>query len=116
MIEHALAIGMDRPMHLFWGVRSREDLYLHELAQQWAEENQHVSYTPVLSDPAEGDNWQGETGYVHEAVMRAYPDLSSFEVYASGPPAMVYAGRDAFKEQGLSEEHYFSDAFEFAND
>ena len=116
MIEHAIAIGMERPMHLFWGVRALEDLYMDELARGWAEKYGHISYTPVLSDAAESDNWQGETGYVHEAIVRSYPDLSAYEIYASGPPAMVYAGRDVFTERGLPSERYFSDAFEFSKD
>lgn len=116
MIEHALAAGMQRNMHLFWGARRREDLYMHEYAQQLADQHSHIEYTPVLSEPAPGDNWNGEVGYVHEAIVRAYPDLSGYEIYASGPPVMVYAGHDAFRECGLTEEHYFSDAFEFARD
>jgi CDP-4-dehydro-6-deoxyglucose reductase len=47
-------------------------------------------------------------------VIRDFPDgLTDFDVYASGPPVMVSAGFNAFKQHGLSEDHYFSDAFEF---
>ncbi len=41
------------------------------------------------------------------------PSVSFCNVYASGPPAMVHAGFDAFKQHGLTEDRYFSDAFEF---
>jgi CDP-4-dehydro-6-deoxyglucose reductase len=116
IIEHTLAAGIRRPLHLYWGARAREDLYMHDLACKWADENSHIHYTPVLSDPTPADHWQGRTGFVHEAVMQDMDSLVGFEVYASGPPAMVYAGRDAFTPLGLSTENYFSDAFEFAND
>jgi CDP-4-dehydro-6-deoxyglucose reductase len=59
------------------------------------------------------DNWTGRTGYVHDAIAEDFADLSNFEIYACGPPAMVYAGKDVFLERGLAEENYFSDAFEF---
>ncbi|MEW8429821.1 MAG: 2Fe-2S iron-sulfur cluster binding domain-containing protein, partial [gamma proteobacterium symbiont of Ctena orbiculata] len=49
IIEHAFQIGIQRPMHLYWGVRSRSDLYLPELPQRWAAEHDNFNYIPVLS-------------------------------------------------------------------
>jgi CDP-4-dehydro-6-deoxyglucose reductase len=115
IIEHALAEGIARPMHLFWGARARRDLYLHELAAGWAQ-LANFRYTPVLSEPLPQDDWQGATGLVHEAVVAAYPDLADYDVYASGPPAMVAAAYSAFVDCGLPPAHYYSDAFEFAAD
>ncbi len=116
MVEHSIELGSPRPIHLYWGARAREDLYMHALAEEWARSLPNFQYTPVLSEPAAEDHWTGRRGYVHEAVMADYPDLSGYEVYASGPPAMVYAGRDAFVTRGLDSEDYYSDAFEFARD
>ncbi len=113
MIEHALASGMSRPMHLYWGARAREDLYMHDLAAGWAARYPHIQYTPVLAEPQAGDDWQGAIGFVHQAILADYPDLSGHEIYAAGPPAMVYAGKDVFPAHGLMLEHYFSDAFEY---
>ncbi|MCW9023914.1 MAG: CDP-6-deoxy-delta-3,4-glucoseen reductase [Gammaproteobacteria bacterium] len=115
IIEHALAADIQRPFHIYWGVRSTEDLYMHELAQQWADTYDHIDYTPVLSDPSDNPD-SFRTGYVHDAIIADYPDLSTYEIYAAGPPAMVYAGRDAFPAHNLDLEHYFSDAFEFNKD
>ena len=54
------------------------------------------------------------TGYVHEAILEDFQEgFENFDVYASGPPIMVNAVFDAFSSQGLSEENYFSDAFEY---
>jgi len=114
MVEHALFKGLDRPMHLYRGVRARRDLYMEERISQWQAENDKLSYIPVLSEPADGDNWQGRTGFVHQAVLEDFDDLSGFDVYASGPPVMVNAARDPFIRQGLDPAHLYSDAFEFA--
>ena len=114
MIEHAFHVGIDRPMHLYWGARSRRDLYLPDLPHAWAREHAGFSYTPVLSEP--DPDWTGRRGFVHEAVAEDHPDMSGFDVYMSGPPIMVEAGRDAFESRGLSREHMFSDAFEYAAD
>ncbi len=116
IIEHAIAARIERPMHLYWGVRAVEDLYMDEVIRQWTQRYPLIRYTPVLSEPKPSDNWQGRTGYVHDAIMADYADLSGFEIYGSGPPAMVYAGRDVFPSHGLDLTQYFSDAFEFSKD
>ncbi|MCG8012760.1 MAG: FAD-binding oxidoreductase, partial [Candidatus Thiodiazotropha weberae] len=111
IIEHAFQIGVNRPMHLYWGVRSRDDLYLPDLPEQWAAQYPNFNYTPVLSEP--DMDWQGRSGWVHEAVIENYPDLSAHEVYMSGPPPMIQAGKDAFLAHGLSDEQLYSDSFEY---
>lgn len=116
MIEHALYTGMARPMHLFWGARARVDLYQHELAQGWAQQHPLLQYTPVLSEPAVGDAWHGETGFVHAAVARTYPDLRAYELYASGPPSMIDAARMAFAQHGLAADAFYYDSFDYAKD
>lgn len=116
LVEHALHSGITRPMHIYWGARALRDLYMDALPRQWAKQHAHIHFTPVLSDPMPEDNWQGRTGFVHEAVMQDFEDLSGFDIYAGGPPQMVSAGYDAFTTKGLTGEHYFSDAFEYARD
>lgn len=114
MLEHAFYTSVDKPLHLFWGVRAGRDLYLDKLPQQWLQTHAHFRYTPVLSEPVAADNWQGETGFVTDSVVRQYPDLSAYDVYMSGPPVMVEAGHSLFLRHGLDESRFFSDAFEYA--
>jgi CDP-4-dehydro-6-deoxyglucose reductase len=116
IVDHALHKGIERRIHVFWGARSRKDLYLQELAKSWADDHDNIAYTPVLSEPVPGDNWTGETGLVHEAVCDAYPDLSAHDVYMSGPPAMITAARSAFARRGLPDEQLFFDSFDYAAD
>ena len=114
MLEHAFETGLTRPMHLFWGVRALRDLYMDTLPRQWAADHVHFSYTPVLSEPLPDDDWTGETGYVHEALLYAYPDLSGHDVYMAGPPPMIQAARAAFTAAGLPEDQLFYDSFDYA--
>lgn len=116
MIEDAIARRLERPIHLFWGVRARRDLYRAERAQAWADAHEHIVFTPVLSDPEPADAWSGETGFVHSAVLRYYPDLSGHQVYMSGPPPMIEAGRSAFRAAGLPVDQLFFDSFDYAAD
>ena len=112
MLEGQFAKGLKRSAHLFLGVRSREDLYLDVLARQWAEQQPLFSYTPVLSEP--DADWSGERGFVHEALLRAYPRLDAHEIYMSGPPVMVRSGKDAFTAAGLDPDYLFYDSFDYA--
>ncbi len=114
IIEHALAEGLSEPMYLYWGVRAQKDLYLDALPEKWAKYLPHFHFVPVFSEPSVDQAKDVRTGYVHDAVINDFPNgLGDFDIYASGPPVMVHAGYDAFKQHGLLEDHYFSDAFEF---
>lgn len=112
IIEHALYIGVQRPMHFYWGGRKLADLYMLELARQW--ENLNIKFTPVLSDALPEDAWQGRTGFVHQAVLDDYSDLSAYDVYVCGAPVVVEAAhRDFTTQRGLPDQAFFSDAFTF---
>lgn len=116
MLEHAFAEGIDRPIHVFWGARRREDLYRDEQLRAWCAEHANLTYTPVLSEAGDDSAWDGEHGWVHDAVLRAYPDLSRFDVYMSGPPPMIEAAKQSFIDHGLPDEQLYFDSFEFAED
>lgn len=116
MIEHVNYVNLQRPIHLFVGVRSLQDLYMDDMVKQWIIDNPQIQYTPVLSEPLAEDHWQGETGFVHEAVARCYPDLSGQDIYMSGPPAMITAALELFSKQSADHNHIYSDAFEFSAD
>ena len=117
ILEHAFYIGFDRPIHLFWGVRARRDLYMDELPRTWAEQRPHFRYTAVLSEPEEGGQaWAGASGLVSDAVLDTYPRLQAFDIYMSGPPAMIEGATPQFVAHGAHLDHMYSDAFEFAQD
>lgn len=110
MIEHALHIGLQRPMHFYWGGGRPTDLYMLEEARQWEERG--VGFTPVLSGALPDDRWTGRSGAVHQAVLDDFGDLSGHEVYACGTPEMVDAARRYFTVQrGLPEASFFCSAF-----
>ena len=117
IVEQVQARGGDLPMALYWGGRRPHDLYMNELAEQWAATIPGFRYVPVVSDALPEDAWQGRDGYVHRAVMEDLPDLSGYKVYACGAPAMVDAAREDFVERcGLAPDAFFADAFVTAAD
>ena len=116
ILEHAFHHGIKRPITFYWGARNLAELYMLELPQKWAQEHANFKFVPVLSEPKPEDQWQGRTGFLHQAVMEDFADLGGYQVYACGAPAMVEAAHQAFTaERGLPNEEFYSDAFTFSS-
>jgi len=112
MVEHMREQGLQRQVRFYWGGRRPRDLYMSELAGQWAQDFEDFEFIPVVSEAQPEDEWTGRTGFVHSAVMEDLPDLSQWEVYACGNPQMVEgARRDFIRQCQLPEEAYYADAF-----
>ncbi len=116
MIEDLLSQRDERPLHLFWGARTAAELYMHDEALQWAQQNKHINYSTALTEPGKNAPAGSFEGFVHEAVLQQYPNLDAFDIYMSGPPAMIDAGRTAFLEHGARQRRIFFDSFEFGLD
>jgi CDP-4-dehydro-6-deoxyglucose reductase len=112
ILEHAFHSHCARPLLLYWGARTRADLYMNDLAERWAREHHNFKYVPVLSEPRPEDQWNGRTGLVHQAAMKDIADMSGCQVYACGVPVMVESARRDFIAQcGLPDTEFYSDAF-----
>ena len=108
MVEGLLADQSQREMYIYWGMPHSSSLY-STIATAWAGEFKHVHYVPVIS--AEDPSWHGRVGFVHQAVVADFADLSEYHVYACGSPLMIDAAKDAFMAKGLDGAHFYSDAF-----
>jgi CDP-4-dehydro-6-deoxyglucose reductase len=112
IVEHLEWKRSHRPAVLYWGCRTRADLYLHAWAEAAAARLPNLRYVPVLSEPRDDDGWSGRTGLVHHAVMQDLPDLSRHQVYACGAPVMVEsAQRDFVARCALPGDEFYADAF-----
>ena len=112
IVEHLIAEKSQRPIYIYWGGDHEGHLYLDSLAKEWDRNHSDIHYRPVLA--AAGDDWKGRRGFVQEAAVADFTSLAGFEMYACGNPNMVYAAKDAMVANGMSEDHCYSDAFEFA--
>ncbi len=110
ILEDLIKCGNKREVHLYWGGRRRQDLYMAELAEKWTARAPWFKFVPVLS---EGDpDWKGATGLVHQAVLRDLRDLSGWQIYACGNPVMIRSARRDFEKlAGLPGSEFFADPF-----
>ena len=112
IIEHLQFKNSQRQAVLYWGCRSKADLYLHEWALNAAEAMPNLTYIPVLSEPKPEDAWTGRTGFVHQAVMHDHPNLMNHQVYACGAPIMVESAQHDFVvKSGLPDDEFYADSF-----
>lgn len=113
LILQALEQNPRQRMHLFWGARDRQDLYMHRQAEQWARDYENFSYTPVLSESVDAD-WRGARGWVHETVAANFDTVADMDIYASGPPVMIESLRESLRAKEMQAGRFFFDAFTYA--
>jgi propane monooxygenase reductase component len=103
-----------RPVRFFYGARKPADLfYLDEIAAI-AGRLHDFKFIPVLSHVEADDEWDGETGFVHEAVLRHLREENMagvIDAYACGPPPMIDALLPVLQMNGVEPEHIFFDKF-----
>jgi CDP-4-dehydro-6-deoxyglucose reductase len=102
IVESRLQQKDESPLHLYWGVRDRSQLYLDGLFRDLARRYPHFHYRPVPQD---------EKGFIGAALAADLADLSSFSVYLAGPKPMIDATTPLLLEKGARRDHIFSDAF-----
>ena len=116
MLRHVLETGIGRDVHLYWGARHAHDIYEQARVLEWVQRHARLKFTAVLSEPTTTEAVHSRVGFVHEAVLADYADLSGFEVYAAGPPAMIEAIRASFPRHGLPVGRLYFDSFDYAPD
>ncbi len=102
----------ERECWLFFGCRGTRDVFyydeFHELAR--AHPSFHVHY--ALSEPEEGADWDGETGFIHLSVEKHLEkSTAGRQVFLSGPPPMVEAAMKVLEGKGITRESMYYDKF-----
>jgi len=116
MLRHVLETGIRREIRFYWGARHPADVYEEQRVLGWARAHSQLSFTAVLSEATAAEAAHHRTGWVHDAVLADFPDLSALEVYAAGPPAMIEAMRASFPRHGLPAQRLYFDSFDYAPD
>ncbi|WP_376711609.1 NADH:ubiquinone reductase (Na(+)-transporting) subunit F [Bradyrhizobium altum] len=109
--------GEQRPVRLFYGARTRADLfYLEELAAIAARLDD-FKFVPALSHAEADDGWDGETGLIHEVVRRHLSEekfSGAIDAYACGPTPMIDAVLPVLQMNGVEPDRIYFDKFTLA--
>lgn len=111
LLEQIVHLQLKNSVYLYWGVKEYSHFYFENEAVAWAKKHSNIHFHPVIELPEA--QWQGDQGYVHQAVLNEFADLSAFDIYIVGRFEMAKIARDDFIKQGALVEHIFGDAFAF---
>ena len=109
IVRGALAAGMENPIHLYFGVRSAQDVYDAERLQALAQAHPNVKVHIVVATGAAGLGQRG--GLVTDAIEKDIGSLAGWRAYLCGAPAMVEALNLLVTRMGLEPSHVHADAF-----
>jgi phenol hydroxylase P5 protein len=98
-----------RAATLFFGARTRAELYHTDRLAALCNLSARAQFVPVVEDP--GEAWDGERGLVTDAVARRMGSLRGYDAYLCGPPPMVAAASELVTRLGVREANVYFDAF-----
>lgn len=112
MAMDLLEKGDTRQMYLFQGARNVGELYNRELMEQLAAKHDNFHYIPALNEPLETDNWEGFTGFIHEAVKQHFDGrMEGHKAYLCGPPPMIDAAISTLMQGRIFEADIHMEKF-----
>lgn len=109
IVERLALTGHQADVYVYWGVQTREALYLSDYFALQITQLPGLRFVPVLS----ADHLPGfRHGRVQDAALADFPDLTGMRVYACGAPAMVEDARARMACRGLDASRFYADPFD----
>jgi len=95
----------------YFGANKVEELFLTEQMRQFEKDLPNFKFVPVVAQPGQGGNWNGETGLVTQAVERNVKNAADCEGYLCGSPGMIDAAIKILENLGMKENKIHYDKF-----
>jgi len=115
ILDQLLRIKSTRKISFWYGARSLREAFYVEEFDKLAAEHDNFSWNLALSDPLPEDNWEGDTGFIHNILFDRYiqdhPAPEDCEYYMCGPPVMNAAVISMLDAQGVDSENILLDDF-----
>ena len=108
-------LNSDRKISFWYGARSKREMFYVEDFDMLDAENDNFEWHVALSDPQPGDNWEGETGFIHNVLydnyLKDHPNPEDCEYYMCGPPVMNAAVINMLENLGVERDNILLDDF-----
>lgn len=105
----------DRKVSFWYGARSKREMFYDDNFKDIEKNFSNFSYHVALSEPLPEDNWDGMTGFIHQALLENYlknhEEPEEVEYYLCGPPMMIDAVQKMLDSLGVPEEMIAFDSF-----
>lgn len=111
IVLHLAEQGMPRKVSLFFGARSRRDLFYIDEFRQLEKRFANFRYVPTLSEPGPADRWDGEVGFVTQVAGKYTSPDGEKEAVLCGPPPMIDAAMRILPRIGVRPENTYFDKF-----
>ncbi len=121
MIHHLLETSSQRPITLYWGLRTEEDLYYQDELHAWANHYPFFQFVTTLSQPT--PKWKGSCGRVTALLSQAlerpegqshpgHPlQLDHLDAYLCGNGEMIREVRTLLLAKGMSKKSIHFEKF-----
>jgi Na+-transporting NADH:ubiquinone oxidoreductase subunit F len=108
-------IKTKRKMTFWYGARSKKEMFYTDHFDKLQAENDNFEWHCALSDPQPDDNWDGDTGFIHQVLYENYlkdhEAPEDCEYYLCGPPMMNVAVINMLHELGVEDDNIALDDF-----
>ena len=115
IFDQLLRIHTDRKITFWYGARSLKEMFYVEEFNDLAEKYENFEWHVALSDPQPEDDWDGDTGFIHnvlyENYLKHHESPEDCEYYMCGPPMMNKAVIDLLTNIGVEPENIALDDF-----
>lgn len=108
MLESLRATPTSQPVYLLYGVTNVSDLVKLEALQELSDELDNFSYATVVVNP---DSQHDKLGFVTDHMESVPFALANADAYLCGPPPMVDAVRQYFKDAGTPPHSFHYEKF-----
>lgn len=119
IIEHAIALELEQPLHLYWMAHQSGNHYLNNLCRSWLDALDNFSYTVLTGKDLSGEScWETSANPIVSlcdmegagaAIIADYPDLGNYDIYLTAPESGMDAMTELLKKHGLPEQQLHMD-------
>lgn len=115
IFDQLLRIHTDRKITFWYGARSLKEMFYVDEFDALADKYDNFEWHVALSDPLPEDDWDGDTGFIHnvlyENYLKSHEAPEDCEFYMCGPPMMNKAVIDMLLDLGVEPENIALDDF-----
>ena len=109
IIDDALSHQHSGLIHLFHGSQDESGLYLVDVMQDKADQQENFNYTACVSRPSASTGFT--LGRANDIALNTYSDLKGWRVYLCGHPEMVKSTQQKSYLAGAGLQDIYADAF-----